>query len=58
MKWQWARVEDKRQQRLPIRRDEPEPRLEAARRGQEERLERIYERGHDRNGAHDRDGFE
>ena len=53
-----GRVEDKGQWRLAIWRDGPEPRLEAARGGQEERLERIYERDDDGGGDHYRDGLE
>jgi hypothetical protein len=51
-------VEDKGRRRLPICRDGPKARLKAVRRGQEERFKRIYERAHDRNGDHARDGLE
>jgi hypothetical protein len=45
-------VEDKGQWRLAIWRDEPEPWLEAARRGKEERFERICGSDYDRNDDH------
>ena len=43
-----GRVEDRGQWRLAIWRDGPEPRFFVARRGQEERFERIYERDYER----------
>ena len=43
---------------LPTWHDGPEPRLEAARREQEERFEWIYECDYNRNGDHYQDGFE
>jgi hypothetical protein len=51
-------VEGKGQLQLVIWRDGQEPRLEAARREQEERFERICERDYDRNDDHYQDGLE